>query len=90
MTLALFVIGPLAGSFDEDGDGYPDVPVVVSAAIFHAGALPAQADCTSPDVHDLATCTQSGVQTSNTADDKNHSTSPEGRAVLLSSCLLRC
>ena len=30
MALALFVIGPQAGSLDDDGDGAPDVPIVVS------------------------------------------------------------
>lgn len=30
MALALFVMGPQAGSLDDDGDGAPDVPIVVS------------------------------------------------------------
>jgi hypothetical protein len=29
-ALTLFVLGPQAGSFDDDGDGSPDIPVVVS------------------------------------------------------------
>ena len=32
-ALALFVIGPQAGSLDDDGDGSPDIPVVVSDAV---------------------------------------------------------
>lgn len=31
VALALFVVGPQAGSFDDDGDGSPDIPVVVSS-----------------------------------------------------------
>jgi hypothetical protein len=33
-TLTLFAVGPLAGSVDDDGDGSPDIPVVVSDLVF--------------------------------------------------------
>lgn len=32
IALTLFVVGPQAGSLDDDGDGNPDVPVVVSSS----------------------------------------------------------
>lgn len=32
IVLTLFVVGPQAGSLDDDGDGNPDVPVVVSSS----------------------------------------------------------
>ena len=35
-ALTLFVVGPLAGSVDNDGDGCPDIPVVVSDSVFFA------------------------------------------------------
>lgn len=35
-ALTLFVVGPLAGSLDDDGDGCPDTPVVVSDSVFFA------------------------------------------------------
>lgn len=31
IAITVFVVGPQAGSLDDDGDGNPDVPVVVSA-----------------------------------------------------------
>jgi len=34
VAVVLFVIGPQAGSFDDDGDGSPDIPVVVSGTSF--------------------------------------------------------
>lgn len=33
-AVTLFVVGPLAGSVDDDGDGSPDIPVVVSDSVF--------------------------------------------------------
>jgi hypothetical protein len=35
-TLTLFAIGPLAGSVDDDGDGSPDIPIVVSGPVLFA------------------------------------------------------
>lgn len=35
-ALTVFVVGPLAGSVDDDGDGSPDIPVVVSGALLFA------------------------------------------------------
>jgi len=32
LAIALFFIGPLFGSLDTDGDGFPDVPVMVMHA----------------------------------------------------------
>lgn len=32
-ALTLFVVGPLAGSVDDDEDGSPDIPVVVSDSV---------------------------------------------------------
>jgi len=36
VALTIFAIGPLAGSVDDDGDGSPDIPVVVSGFVLVA------------------------------------------------------
>jgi hypothetical protein len=40
VALALFVVGPQAGSVDDDGDGNPDIPVVVSDLVLVAHLSP--------------------------------------------------
>jgi hypothetical protein len=54
-TLTLFVVGPLAGSIDDDGDGSPDIPVVVSDPVVFTDLSAARGlDQRSGNIHDLA------------------------------------
>jgi hypothetical protein len=54
-TLTLFVVGPLAGSIDDDGDGSPDIPVVVSdPVLFTEHSADRGVDQSSGKVHDGA------------------------------------
>lgn len=54
-TLTLFVVGPLAGSVDDDGDGSPDIPVVVSVPVlFTDRSADSGVDQRSGSIHDGA------------------------------------
>jgi hypothetical protein len=54
-TLTLFVVGPLAGSIDDDGDGSPDIPVVVSdPVVFTDLSADRGVDQRSVNIHDGA------------------------------------
>ena len=89
-ALALFVVGPLAGSIDDDGDGNPDVPVVVSALTL-VGEVSHVTDVSLgpqnvPEVAGVLI----GIHTHYSEDVNSGFASFGGRSVLLSSCLLRC
>ena len=92
IALALFVVGPLAGSVDDDGDGNPDIPVVVSGAtlggqVEHAAGVSQE----SQNVHDRVV--SAPIIEMNTHDigiGKVEFGVLDGRSVLRSSSLLRC
>ena len=51
----MFVVGPLAGSIDDDGDGSPDIPVVVSdPVVFTALSADSSVDQRSGNIRDGA------------------------------------
>jgi hypothetical protein len=92
MALALFVIGPQSGSLDYDGDGSPDIPIVVSVSI------PSLGDVLSTKRLLERSTPAAGVIVDVVADlrtaqfdvGKSNFSSLAGRSVLRTSCLLRC
>lgn len=87
-ALTLFVVGPLAGSVDDDGDGSPDIPVVVSVLIpdFSADAGVDQLD----DIQHETTSGDQRSSTPSTAIIDSESLSVDSGSILHSSCSLRC
>jgi hypothetical protein len=90
VALALFVVGPQAGSLDDDGDGNPDVPVVVMASssvaqVSHATQLNER----SLNASDVVAATPIGIHSDRVkrgySDARRY-----GRSALPSLCPLRC
>jgi len=91
VALTLFVVGPQAGSLDDDGDGSPDIPIVVSDATLAADASQtADVDQRSQNVRGVHKTIQNGIQPRHIGICKSNFASLHGRSVLRSSCLLRC
>jgi hypothetical protein len=91
VALALFVVGPLAGSIDDDGDGSPDIPVVV----IEPGTVNASSPLMglrqrSGSVDDVVVPAFSETHTRNIEIGKPDSPCGDSRMVLQSSCRLRC
>lgn len=91
VALALFVIGPQAGSVDDDGDGNPDIPVVVSGCALAADLSSAtRANQRSRNIHDVRLSRSLGISPRSVEVAKPEFSSPADRSVLRSSCSLRC
>ncbi len=89
VVLALFVAGPRAGSLDVDGDGIPDVPIVVTASGPVATIpRPTARNAGAGQVRDAETVAVDGLRS---VEIGNHDRSHRpGRPGLLLFCLLRC
>ena len=88
VPVLLFFLGPLMGSLDTDGDGYPETPLVISLPVPVA-----------PSSSFVSENQASRIHTANLLADvvippyfgeRDDSASPAGRAALQSFCLLRC
>ena len=91
VALALFVIGPQAGSVDDDGDGNPDIPVVVSCCTLGADLSSAtRGNQQSRKIHEVTLSTSLGIHSRSVAVAKPEFLSAAARSVLHSSCPLRC
>ena len=91
VALALFVVGPQAGSLDDDGDGSPDIPVVVSEPVIVAALSPAaRVDQRSRNIQDVKLSTSHGVPTGYIEIAKCGFSSFGDASVSRSCCPLRC
>lgn len=88
-ALTLFVVGPLAGSIDDDGDGSPDLPVVVSvlASDFSPGA---NLDQRLANTHQEATAGQLSLPVPSRTVVHFQVSLVASNSVLHSCCSLRC
>ena len=91
VALALFVVGPQAGSFDDDGDGSPDIPVVVSGVTL-VGDVSRTTSVSQRKqiVHEAVPAPTIAMLTRQSGIGKSDFTAPDGRSVLRSCCMLRC
>ena len=90
-ALLLFVVGPLAGSVDDDGDGSPDIPVVVSDPILFSDlSADRGVEQGSSGVHDAAPSGHLGSSTPDIRVIESQLLSVNARSVLHSCCSLRC
>lgn len=83
--VTLFVMGPQAGSLDCDGDGIPEVPVVLMAASIVAGPL---------SLTNLQDCSRTALAVA-AGEDRSLLPAPSvlacgGRSFLRACCQLRC
>lgn len=90
-AIALFVAGPQMGSFDDDNDGSPDIPVVVVMQ----GRISDLPRCISKNqqhqkFHNSAVPAFVGLQSRHSGIDDPVFASHDGRSTLQSFCLLRC
>ena len=90
-AIALFLVGPSAASIDDNGDGAPDVPVVVTASSSAAECFRLlKITASSANAHPLA-MTKVSVQLHRLPIQPAEFRPPvEGRFNLRSSCQLRC
>jgi hypothetical protein len=91
MALALFVIGPQGGSVDDDGDGNPDIPVVVSGCALAYDLSPVT--CVNQrlrNIHGVTLSRSLGIPSRSVEVAKPEFSSATDRPVLRSSCCLRC
>ena len=94
-ALALFVVGPQAGSLDDNGDGSPDIPVVVSSpAIVGDGLRSSGVGQQLRSGQALVVLPLLESHTHHIQIDESGAVSGfvflDGRSVLRTSCLLRC
>ncbi len=91
VALTLFVVGPQAGSVDDDGDGNPDIPVVVSSPSFvDEGAFATRASQRSANISAVITPLCIGVPTACIGTAKPDFVSPDELSLLHASPPLRC
>jgi hypothetical protein len=90
-AMTLFAVGPLAGSFDNDGDGAPDIPVVVSDPLLPDVAGAVKADQLSSTVRHPAPSCHLGSSTPGTAPVTNFQVLVVNKVAFPQSCCaLRC
>ncbi len=88
-AIALFVAGPLMGSVDDDNDGSPDIPVVVSLR----NEIRDVPGCIGRDQQKSQSSVVRrfvGIQAHHLGIDEPVLASHDGRSTLQSFCLLRC
>jgi hypothetical protein len=91
MALTLFVVGPQAGSVDDDGDGNPDIPVVVSSpSVVGEVSFAKRVIQRSPNISAVVASVCIGILTPCSGAAKSDFVSLDGRSVLHASCPLRC
>jgi len=93
VAVALFVVGPQAGSFDDDGDGIPDIPVVVSGTTFVGDVSAAAGASQRPqELHHVVASAIIRMHTRHVgkSDSVSDRAALDGRSVLRGSSLLRC
>jgi len=90
-ALTLFVVGPLAGSIDDDEDGSPDIPVVVSdPVVFLDLWAHISADKRSGKIHDGVSSGHRRISIPGTTISYRQFLSVDTASVLHSCCSLRC
>lgn len=90
LALTLFVVGPQAGSLDDDGDGSPDVPIVVATTDVTVGEFPPRlCDGFASAAIDVNAVIPTGLRSDGRLRCFSASPGPEA-ASLLSFCHLRC
>lgn len=95
LALTLFVLGPLAGSLDDDGDGIPDIPVVVyGPSLLDYVARTAGVSQRIRPIHDGVLSTIIAIHTRNIGIAGSNcvfdAIALDGRSLLRCSCMLRC
>ena len=90
IALALFVLGPLVGSVDVDGDGTPDVPVVLVARSAVKDVSPGATIHPSGGLTDIVEYASVRDRTYLAGANNSGFTSNDGRIVLRFSSRLRC
>jgi hypothetical protein len=91
VALLFFVVGPQGGSLDDDGDGNPDIPVVVSDSVLvDAEATATYVDEYSPKIHDVLMAVHRGVRSPHIDPIKSPIQSIDEDSVFRSCGSLRC